>query len=93
MELINQYFSDEDNPRPKINLMRTLKDGEVYPRAGKSRHQLARYITSRTDDKVKAGARKDKCDRCDYTTSKKKMHLYFRHHKTLLQLWIHQREL
>ena len=31
VDFINQYFSDEDNPRPKINLMRTLKDSEVYP--------------------------------------------------------------
>ena len=82
VEFINQYFSDEDNPRPKINLMRTLKDGEVYPRAGKRRHQLARYITSMTDEKIKAGARKEKCDRCNYTTSKKKMHLHFRQHFT-----------
>ena len=67
VEFINQYFSDEDKPRPKSNLMRTLKDGEVYPRAGKRRHQLARYITSTTDEKIKAGARKEKCDRCDYT--------------------------
>ena len=82
VELINQYFNDEENPRPKINLMRTLKDGEVYPRAGKRRHQLARYITSMTDEKIKAGARKEKCDRCNYTTSKKKMHLHFRQHFT-----------
>ena len=62
--------------------MRIAKDTEVFPRAGKRRHQLARFITCTTDTAIKAGSRKEKCDRCDYVTSKKRMHLHYRQHLT-----------
>ena len=51
-----------------------------FPRAGRRRHQLDRFITCTTDTAIKAGSRKDKCGHCDYTSSKKRMHRHYRQH-------------
>ena len=41
LDIADKYFSNEDNPRPKIN-MKIARDSVVYARAGRRRHQLAR---------------------------------------------------
>ena len=82
VDIIDKYFNDEENPRPKINIMKTAKDSEVYPRAGRRRHQLARYITCNTDTAITTGSRIERCNRCQYTSSKKRIHLHYRQHFT-----------
>lgn len=82
VDIVDKYFNNEENPRLKINIIRTAKDSEVFPHAGRRRRQLARYITSATDEAIKAGSRKEKFDRCQYIFSKKKMHFHYRQHLT-----------
>ena len=82
VDIIDRYFSDEDNPHPKINVMKIAKESEGCPQAGRRRHRPDRFITCTTDTAIKAGSRKEKCDRCDYTSSKRQMHLHYRQHLT-----------
>ena len=79
VDLANLYFSDEKNPCFKVNVMKTMKDSEVFPCTSRRRHHLARYITSTA---IKAGSTREKCDRCEHATTKKRMHLHYRQHLT-----------
>ena len=81
-DLINMYFSDEDNSLEKINIMKLHKEETGYPRDGKRRNILRRWITERTDEAIKAGACREVCSLCQYTSSCKQMHVHFRKHYT-----------
>ena len=58
------------------------KEETVYPRDGRRRNTLRRWITDRSDEAIKTGSRKDTCSICQYTGSRKKMHAHFRQHYT-----------
>ena len=72
----------KDNSSEKINIMKLHKEETVYPRDGKRRNTLRRWITERTDEAIKAGDRREVCSLCQYTSSRKQMHVYFRQHYT-----------
>ena len=62
--------------------MKMAKDEVVYPRNGRKRNPLQRWLSCKTDEAIKAKARAEVCSLCDYTTSKRQMHTHVRQHYT-----------
>ena len=76
------YFSDEERSSKKVNLMKLHKEETVYPRDGKRQNPLRRWITEKTDDATKTRAWWEVCSLCQYTSSRKQMHVHFHQHFT-----------
>ena len=56
---MDKYFSDENRPQPKVNIIKLAKDGTVLSWLLK-RNPLLRHIFTKTDEAIKAELRKDK---------------------------------
>ena len=71
--------------RAKPSICKTMDDDRenlVFPKSGDKRNLLCRFISTKKDDRVKAGSRRDRCQECSFTFSRRKMHVHVRQHYT-----------
>ena len=67
------------------SICKTMEDDKenlVFPKVGDKRNSLCRFISTKTEDRIKAGSRRDRCPECTFTSSRRKMHVHVRQHYT-----------
>ena len=53
----------------EVDIMRMAKDETVYPKDGRRKNPLRRWITEKSDKAITAGSQKEGCNPCQHATS------------------------
>ena len=91
-DIVDLYFNNEDKPSTKIKLMRMAKDETVFLRDGRRRNQL--MISSKSDEAIKKGSRKEVVDFASMPQAEKNAHTHSTAlHQALLYVWVQECQL